>query len=44
MAWFEERRENMQELQRWRGGGCWKFGDEMYTCGRGKGEVGGVDK
>ena len=27
-----------------RGGGCWTFGDEMYICGRGKGEAGGADE
>ena len=27
-----------------RGGGCWTFGDEMYVCGRGKGEVGGANE
>ena len=25
MSRFKKRRENKQELQRWRGGGCWTF-------------------
>ena len=27
-----------------RGGECWTFGDEIYICRRGKGEVGGANE